>query len=99
MDRKEQRRVQAGHRQARSRKKREIQERMNGLEKKIAELESRQKELTVELEKSETYAIGGRATQINRELMEVHDQLAGANAEWETTGTELAQFEVEAAAA
>jgi hypothetical protein len=41
---------------------------------------------------------GGRATQINRELMEVHDRLAGANAEWESAGTELAQCEAESAA-
>ena len=98
MDRKGQRRVEAGHRQARSRKRREIQERIAGLEKEIAELESREKELTVELEKPETYTTGGRATQINRELMGVHDRLAGANAEWEKAGTELAQFEAEAAA-
>jgi ATP-binding cassette subfamily F protein 3 len=97
-DRKEQRRVEAGHRQARSRKKREIQERIAGREKEIAELESREKELTAELEKPETYTTGGRATQINRELMEVHDRLAGANAEWEKAGTELVQFEAEAAA-
>jgi ATP-binding cassette subfamily F protein 3 len=69
------------------------------LEKEIAELETREKELTAELEKPETYATGGRATQINRELMEVHDRLAGANTEWETAGTELAQFEAEASAA
>jgi len=95
-DRKEQRRVEAGHRQARSRKRREIQERINSLEKEIAELESREKELTAELEKPGTYTTGGRATQINRELMEVHDRLAGANTEWEKAGTELAQFEAEA---
>ena len=99
MDRKEQRRVEAGHRQARSRKKREIQKRITTLEKEIAELETREKALTAELEKPETYTAGGRATQINRELMEVHDRLAGANTEWETAGTELAQVEVEASAA
>jgi ATP-binding cassette subfamily F protein 3 len=93
--RKEQRRVEAGHRQARSRKKREIQKRITGLENEIAELEARQKALTAELEKPETYTTGGRATQINRELMEVHDRLAGANAGWEKAGTELAEFEAE----
>ena len=97
MDRKEQRRVEAGHRQARSRKRQEIQKRINSLEKEIAGLELREKELTAELEKPETYTTGGRATQINRELMEVHDRLAVANAEWEKAGTELAQFEVEIA--
>ena len=96
IDRKEQRRVEAEQRQARSRKRQEIQKRIAALEKEIAELEAREKELTAELEKPETYATGGRATQINRELMHVHERLAGANAEWEKAGTELAQFEAEA---
>jgi ATP-binding cassette subfamily F protein 3 len=94
--RKGQKRIEAEQRQARSRKRQEIQKRITALEKEIAELESREKELTAELEKPETYATGGRAVQINRELMEVHDRLAGANTEWETAGTELAQFEAEA---
>jgi ATP-binding cassette, subfamily F, member 3 len=93
IDRKGQKRIEAEQRQARSRKRQEIQKRIAALEKEIAELEVREKELTAELEKPETYTTGGRATQINRELMEVHDRLAGANAEWETAGTELAQFE------
>jgi ATP-binding cassette subfamily F protein 3 len=96
--RKGQKRIEAEQRQARSRKRQEIQKRITALEKEIAELEVREKELTAELEKPETYATGGRATQINRELMEVHDRLAGANTEWETAGTELAEFEGEAAA-
>jgi ATP-binding cassette subfamily F protein 3 len=94
--RKGQKRIEAEQRQARSRKRQEIQKRITALEKEIAELETREKELTAELEKPETYATGGRATQINRELMEVHDRLAEANAEWETAGTELAKFEAEA---
>ncbi|HLZ53381.1 MAG TPA: ATP-binding cassette domain-containing protein, partial [Verrucomicrobiae bacterium] len=96
-DRKEQRRAEAEQRQARSRQKREIQQRIAAREKEIAELEAREKELTAELEKPENYA-GGRVMQINRELMEVHGHLAAANAEWEKAGTELAQFETEAAA-
>jgi ATP-binding cassette subfamily F protein 3 len=98
IDRKGQRRIEAERRQARSRKKRGIQDRIAVLEKEIAELESREKELTAELEKPETYATGGRATQINRELIHVHERLAEANTEWEAAGTELAQFEAEAAA-
>jgi ATP-binding cassette subfamily F protein 3 len=98
MDRKGQKRIEAEQRQARSRKRQEIQKRLTALEKEIAELEVREKGLTAELEKPETYATGGRAVQINRELMEVHDRLAGANAAWETAGTELAQFEAEASA-
>jgi len=98
IDRKGQRRIEAEQRQARSRKRQEIQKRIAALEKEIAELETREKELTAELEKPETYATGGRATQINRELMHVHERLAEANVEWEKAGTESAQFEAEVTA-
>jgi ATP-binding cassette subfamily F protein 3 len=92
VDRKEQRRIEAEQRQARSRRKQEIQKRIGALEKEIAELEAQEKQLTAELEKPEAYA-GGRAMQINRELMHVHDRLAEANTEWETAGAELAECE------
>ena len=95
VDRKEQRRIEAEQRQARSRQRRKIQERLAALEKEIAELETREKALTADLEKPETYAAGSRAMQVNRELMEVHNRLATANREWEQAGTELAQFEAE----
>ncbi len=98
LDRKGQKRMEAEQRQARSCKRQAIQKRIAALEKEIAELEKREQELTAELEKPETYTTGGRATQINRELMEVHDRLAGANAEWEKAGMELAEFEAEASA-
>ena len=97
VDRKEQKRMEAEQRQARSRKRQEIQKRIAALEKEIAELETKEKELAAELEKPESYA-GGRAMQINRELMHVHDRLPLATAEWEAAGTELAQFEAEASA-
>jgi len=92
IDRKEQKRVEAEQRQARSRNKQEIQKRISTLEKEIAELEAKEKELAAELEKPESYS-GGRAGQINRDLMHVHERMAEANAEWETAGTELAQLE------
>ena len=95
-DRKGQKRVEAEQRQARSRKRQVIQKRIAALEKEIAELEAKEKELAAELEKSESYA-GGRAMQINRELMHVHERLPLATAEWEAAGTELAGFEAEAA--
>jgi ATP-binding cassette, subfamily F, member 3 len=94
VSRKDQKRVEAEQRQARSRKKQEIQRRISELEKEISELEAKEKELAVELEKPESYA-GGRAMQINRELVHVHERMAEANAEWEKAGTELAQFETE----
>jgi ATP-binding cassette subfamily F protein 3 len=92
VDRKEQRRLEAEERQARSRKKQVVQKRIAALEKEIGELEATQHQLTAELEKPEAYA-GGRAMQINRELMQVHDRLAAANTEWETANAELAAGE------
>jgi len=97
VDRKGQKRIEAEQRQARSRRKQEIQKRIAALEKEIAELEAKEKELAADLEKPESYA-GGRAMQINRELIHVHERLAEANTEWEKAGTEMAQFEAEAAA-
>jgi ATP-binding cassette subfamily F protein 3 len=94
VDRKEQRRMEAEQRQARSRKKQEFRKRIAALEKEIGELEAREKELTAELEKPETYA-GGRAMQVNRDLMHVHERLAEANTEWEAAGTKLAACEAE----
>jgi ATP-binding cassette subfamily F protein 3 len=98
VDRKEQKRMEAEQRQARSRKKQEIQKRIAALEKEIAGLEAKEKELAAELEKPESYA-GGRAMQINRELMHVHERLPLATTEWEAAGTELAEFETEASEA
>jgi ATP-binding cassette subfamily F protein 3 len=92
-DRKEQKRIEAAQRQARSNKKSEIQKRIAALEKEIADLEAKERDYAAELEKPETYHSGGRATQINRELVHVSDRLEAANAEWEKAGAELAQFE------
>jgi ATP-binding cassette subfamily F protein 3 len=99
VDRKEQKRLEAGQRQARSNKKQEIQKRIVALEEEIADLEVREGELAAELEKPEAYANGGRATHINRELMKIHDRLPLATAEWEAAGEELAGFEAEASEA
>ena len=92
IDRKEQKRIEAEQRQARSNNKKEIQKRIAELEKEIADLETQEKELTAELEKPETYA-NGRAMQINRELLHVHDRLPEVTAEWETASQELTQLE------
>jgi ATP-binding cassette subfamily F protein 3 len=93
VDRKEQRRVEAEQRQARSRKRQEIQKRIAALEKEIAELEAEEKRLAAELELPETYAAPGKAMQINRELLHVHDRLPVATAEWEAAASELNQLE------
>jgi len=92
-DRKEQKRLEAAQRQARSNKKSEIQKRITALEKEIADLEAKERDYAAELEKPETYHSGGRATQINRELSHVTTRLEAANAEWEKAVAELAEFE------
>jgi len=97
VDRKEQKRLEAEQRQARSRKKQEVQKRIATLEKEIADLEAKERDYAAELEKPETYHSGGRATQINRELMIVSDRLEAATAEWEKAGAELATLEAETA--
>jgi ATP-binding cassette subfamily F protein 3 len=92
-DRREQKRLEAEERQARSRKKQEAQKRIATLEKEIATLETQERELAAELEKPETYHVGGRANVVNRELSHVTDRLAEANAEWEAASAELAASE------
>jgi len=93
VDRKEQRRMEAEQRQARSKKRQELQKRIAALEREVADLEAQERDYAAELEKPETYHSGGRATQINRELMHVTDRLAEATKEWEAAGTELAGLE------
>jgi len=95
VDRKEQKRVEAAQRQARSNKKSEIQKRVAALEKEIASLEAQERDLAAELEKPETYHSGGRATQVNRELLHVSDRLPEVTAQWEAASRELERFEAE----
>ncbi len=95
-DRKAQRRQEAEVRQTRARLRRETQHRVHQLEKEIAALEAREKELVAELESPTTYATPGRAVDINAELREIHERLPAANTEWEAAATELAEIEAEA---
>ena len=92
-DRREQKRFEAEQRQARSRERKAQQQNVHRLEKEIAELESRQAELTAELEKPETYEKSGAAQQINRELTEVMESLKRSTAEWEQAASKLAKLE------
>jgi ATP-binding cassette subfamily F protein 3 len=80
----QQRRAEAEQRKAEAKVKREQERRALALEMHILSLEGRQKELTAELERPETYAPGGSAIQLNRDLMAVADELARATAEWES---------------
>ncbi|MGD1089046.1 MAG: ABC-F family ATP-binding cassette domain-containing protein [Verrucomicrobiota bacterium] len=89
IDRKEQKRIEAQQRQARSSERKLQQQRVHELEKEIQTLEARQTELTAELEKPETYAKSGRAQQINRELADAQHRLAALTPEWEAAAGKL----------
>jgi len=80
---KEQKRAEAEERQARARIRKEHDARVSSLEMRIATLESRQKQLTAELEDPSTYERGGGAMELNRQLMAIADDLARVTAEWE----------------
>jgi len=60
---------------------------------RIATLESRQKQLTAELEDPATYERGGAAMELNRQLMAIADDLARATAEWEALAAHAPQAE------
>jgi ATP-binding cassette, subfamily F, member 3 len=91
--RKDQKRVEAQERQARSRERRAQQQLVHQLEKQIAELELRQAELVSELEKADTYEKPGEAQRINRELVSIQNRLGELNPEWEQAATQLAAFD------
>ncbi len=84
----EQRRADAELRKAEAKGKRDHERKVADLEMQILRLEGRQKELTAELEKPETYEAGGNAMQLNRELLSVADDLARVTADWERTAAE-----------
>ena len=79
----EQRRLDADQRKAEAKLKRDHEKKVRELEMQILKLEGRQKELTEELEKPETYEPGGAATQLNRELQAITTDLERLNFEWE----------------
>ena len=70
-------------RKAEAKAKRDHEKRARELEMHILSLEGRQKELTAELEKPETYEAGGAVMELNRELLAVTEELERLIAEWE----------------
>jgi ATP-binding cassette subfamily F protein 3 len=80
---KEQKRAEAEVRQAQARIRKEHDARVSSLEMQIATLESKQKQLTADLEDPATYERGGAAMELNRQLLAVADDLARVTAEWE----------------
>ena len=90
--RRDQKRIQAEQRQARSRDRKTQQIRVQKLESEIQELEARQAELIAELEKPETYEKGGAAVAINRELLDLQERLTALNPQWEQAAGQLEEL-------
>jgi ATP-binding cassette, subfamily F, member 3 len=79
----EERRAASEQRKVEAKIKRDREKKVRDLEMQILKLEGRQKELTEELEKPETYERGGAATQLNRELLTITADLERLTVEWE----------------
>jgi ATP-binding cassette subfamily F protein 3 len=92
-DRKEQKRREAAERQARSSVRKDAQQLVHQLEKRITELEARQSLLTAELEKPETYHNGGNASLLNREMRQNETELSALTPKWETAAAKLAEID------
>ena len=82
----ERRRAESEQRKAEAKTKRDREKHARELEMHILTLEGRQKELTAELEKPETYEAGGAVMEFNRELLAVTEELQRLTAEWEAMG-------------
>jgi ATP-binding cassette subfamily F protein 3 len=95
VDRKEQKRLEAEARQARSNKLKGQRQIVHDFEKKIQGLEKRQADITEELEKPETYQAGGRASALNREFSHNAAEIEELTPQWEAAATKLAELEAE----
>jgi len=72
---------------------RKHREHVGQLEKRVVELETKQAEITADLEAPETYADKGKFHHLNRELSTIVDQINAATAEWEAAATKLTEME------
>ena len=79
----DERKAAAREREARLAARRDKKKEIAQFEADIAALESRQQELSTDLERPETYENSGKAMELNRELMGVTDSLERLTAAWE----------------
>ena len=93
IDRKEQKRIEAQQRQARSGERKAQKQKVHQLEKEIQTLEARQSELTAELERPDTYEKPGHAAHLNRELTTIQHRLEVLTPEWEAAAGKMAATE------
>src|SRR6202050_2235825 len=87
---KEQKRKEAEERQAVSAARKKAQAHLEQIERDIAALEKRHKEIVAQLEAPETYAQGGDVMKLNRELIENTAKQEELNEAWEDATADVA---------
>jgi ATP-binding cassette subfamily F protein 3 len=87
---KEQKRKEAEERQAVSAARKQVQAHLDKIEREIATLEQRHKEIVALLEAPETYAQGGDVMKLNRELIENTEKQEELNEAWEDATADVA---------
>ena len=87
---KEQKRKEAEERQAASAARKKAQAHLDQIERDIAALETRHKEIVALLEAPETYQPGGDPVKLNRELIATTDRLERLNETWADASAEVA---------
>jgi ATP-binding cassette subfamily F protein 3 len=79
----EEKRAEAMAREAQAKAKKELEKNVVVAEAAIATAELKLKNLTIELEKPQTYADGGRALRLNRDVMATQEEIARLTEAWE----------------
>ena len=93
VDRKEQKRIEAQERQARSGARKAQQQKVHLLEKEIQNLETRQAEITAEMENPLTYEKQGLIARLNWEMSDIQQRLDVITPEWEAEASKLATIQ------
>ncbi len=86
---KEEKRAEAEARNAKAKERRDAKAKVDALEAEVLRLETRQKQLTAELEDPAVYDNAGAAFRINRDLAGVTEDLERATADWEQAAERL----------
>ncbi len=79
----EEKRAEAMAREAQAKARKELEKNVVVAEAAISTAELKLKNLTIELEKPQTYADGGRALRLNRDVMATQEEIARLTEAWE----------------
>ncbi|HTG43779.1 MAG TPA: ABC transporter ATP-binding protein, partial [Verrucomicrobiae bacterium] len=91
---KEEKRLQAEEKQLRSRARTEQKKVVEGIEKKIADFETRQAEIHAVMQNAEIYSKNDSAVELNRELKEIAWKLEQLHQKWEKEAMKLESLAV-----